>query len=291
MPSVLFYFGVDVDRKDEMIDNIEHCRNRMIQGNKPICGIYAFLNGFYDGKVYNLFKWKKLVKELWRLSIDESIPNNISLLSKNNIKHYSYVGEFFDSKNLERFLKDIINVKNDFDLKDKISKLINRKIMKIDISSINRIDWNNFSDKNGEIFYLVPINSWKNEKDKYNMHWIYLKKDNKIVILNSAGDRSGEKQALKHTMGENKIVGKQKYISNMTDLDKVVINIQDRCPYVRFDFKKWAKYKCYGVIRKRMKTIKESPACEYSFSDSKFQIIKVTYYCESNGKSYSGSNI
>lgn len=60
---------------------------------------------------------KKLVKELWRLSIDESIPNNISLLSKNNIKHYSYVGEFFDSKNLERFLKDIINVKNDFDLK------------------------------------------------------------------------------------------------------------------------------------------------------------------------------
>lgn len=41
---------------------------------------------------------KKLVKELWRLSIDESIPNNISLLSKNNIKHYSYVGEFFDSK-------------------------------------------------------------------------------------------------------------------------------------------------------------------------------------------------
>lgn len=53
-----------------MVD-ISYCCNRIKQGKRPIFGIYAFLNGFYDGKIYKLCKkiyklckWEKLAKEL-----------------------------------------------------------------------------------------------------------------------------------------------------------------------------------------------------------------------------------
>lgn len=280
---------IDIDGKIRMVD-ISYCRNGIKQGKRPICGIYAFLNGFYDGKIYKLCKWKKLAKELWKLSIDKNIPTDISLLSKNDVVQYSFIGEFFSSDNLENFLADISQ--NNINVKHELSKLTKHTITRIDIDDVEKIDWNNFSDKKGTTFYLIPINSWMKCKDKFNMHWICLKQGKrKPYILNSAGDRSGERNAMKHVIKDNrnsinrchKLVGG---ISNSADLDNVVMNMQNRSKYVPFDFKEyfkgWTKScksrKLIDECKDRIGKISKSKACEYSFVDSEFKIVKVTYY-------------
>ena len=279
-----------------MVD-ISYCCNRITQGKRPICGIYAFLNGFYDGKIYKLCKWEKLAKELWKLSIDKNIPTDISLLSKNDVVQYSFVGEFFSSDNLENFLADIsqnsTNVQaKDINIKHELSKLINKTITRIDIDDVEKIDWNNFSDKKGTTFYLVPINSWIKCKDKFNMHWICIKQGKrKQYILNSAGDRSGERNAMKHVIKDdrNSINRCHKWvggISDSADLDNVVMNMQNRSKYVPFDFKEYFKgrtkfcksRKLIDKCKDRIGKISKSKACEYSFVDSEFKIVKVTYY-------------
>ena len=272
--------------------HIKHCCNRIKQGNRPICGIYAFLNGFYDGEIFQLCKWNDLVNKLWMYSMDTNILNNISSLTANDVLQYSFVGEFFSSNNLENFLADISQ--NDIDVQGKhinvkheLSKLINHTITKIDIDDVNKIEWNKFSDKKGTTFYLVPINSWIKCKDKFNMHWICLKQvEGKPCILNSAGNRSGERNAIKHAIKDDNLpfnkLHKWVGISNSDDLDNVVINIQDRSKYISFDFKEWEKNckssKFVAECKERIDKINLSKVCQYSFMDSEFKIIKVTYY-------------
>lgn len=106
-------------------------------------------------------------------------------------------------------------------IQNRLSELISPQINKICISDIEKIGWDKFSCNQEKIFYLVPINSCKNckdDRDKYNMHWICLKESNgKIEILNSASDKSGKHRAIKHTVDEKKggtIVGCRCHISN-----------------------------------------------------------------------------
>lgn len=273
-----------------MVD-IGYCSNRIKQGNNPICGICAFLNGFYKDNS-NPSEWDDLLNKLWICSIDKNIPNNISLLSANNVSHYSFVGEFFSSNNLKNFLTYIsqnnISVESqNINIIDEISKRI-KPISQIDIDDVEKIDWNKFQDKKGTTFYLVPINSWIKCKDKFNMHWICLKQiKGKPCILNSAGDRSGERNAMKHVIEDdvrpiNRCHKWAGGISNSADLDNVVINMQNRSKYVPFDFKEWAKTcksrKFIAECKDRINKINSSKACEYSFVNSEFKIIKVTYY-------------
>ena len=86
--------------------NLKICHvDGLKQGNTPICGIYAFINGFYDGR--NTEDWMALINYLWNLSIDGNLrkhsKNNTYSIAAHDLT-YSTVGEFFSSDNLYSFL-------------------------------------------------------------------------------------------------------------------------------------------------------------------------------------------
>lgn len=310
---------VDIDGKYNMV-HIAHYPTRIKQGDNPICGICAFLNGFYNDNS-DPSEWDDLLNKLWIYSIDKNIPNNISLLSANNVSHYSFVGEFFSSNNLKNFLTYIsqnnISVgSQNINVKQKLSKLIGHPITEIDIDDVKKIEWDKFLNEENT-FYLIPINSfpiysWVNYIDKhkvikcinkyklikwndqYNMHWICLKRVEKKpnpYIFNSAGNRYGERNAIKHAIKDdgdsiNKLHKWIGGISNSNILDDVITNMQERSKYVPFDFKEWVKtYKNQKFIderKERIDRINQSKECKYSFVDSEFKIIKVTYIIDKN---------
>ncbi|AUJ27139.1 hypothetical protein DM473_09420 [Lactobacillus helveticus] len=96
-----------------MNNEIKHCNKRLKQGKTPICGIYAFLNGFYNPS--NSEKWNKNISEIignvWSLAIENDLKKGRCCKRKpiynfNGKLAYSIVGEFFNSDNLYNFLNE-----------------------------------------------------------------------------------------------------------------------------------------------------------------------------------------
>lgn len=241
---------------------IKHMKSRIKQNSQPICGLCAFVNGFYKDND-NIKTWNKVVDKLWEYSITDLLKNP-SCLNADNIK-YSVIGEFFSSKNLTDFLTDN---------KDKIIdqlKQVNPKVINYEATEIENID-NIQKDEN--IFYIIPINSSSLfGKNKNNMHWLCLKYiDNQFYILNSASRKSGERKAKKHNKkGLKKIIPTICSISNLEELKSVWNDMYSRKKCVQFDFKKWLKSTkinwkslpkngCKNICR-----IKNSNNCKFCF--------------------------
>lgn len=265
------------------IDKVDHLAG-LKQKNRPICGIYAFLNGFYiETKSKQKKEWNNLANKMWEESLMNlnNIPENIDADSINN---YSLVGEFYDSYNLKNFLnsaksklwKNILKVMSDNGMSliwyhvDYVSKDSSWTFLKDDLQH---------QSNNEGAFYIVPINSGSLycRKDRNNMHWICIKmgKDN-LEIINSA-NKDGERRARRHA----DLCG-WKSISNIHELEAIRKNMDDREKKDdKFDFEEWAnghklKKEDPCSFKKRITQIKKQE-CEYSFKSSHFDILKVTY--------------
>ena len=91
--------------------NIQHGKAYK-QRHRPICGIYAFLNGILhdDDQKEKLQKCyvNKIANQIWDMALSSISLNNTNkynrILDKNDIlKDYSLVGEFYDSVTLVNF--------------------------------------------------------------------------------------------------------------------------------------------------------------------------------------------
>ena len=277
---------------------IEKVKNEKLEINRimkkqftPICAIYALLNGIYadNKKTISKSKFKKIAKEIWKLAIcEDDLPSEEPFVSDDLI--YSLIGEFFNSKQLYKFLKD---------KKDKINKLL--KIY--NITGVEKLSLNSNSDvlsydsitnglkniKKNEL-YLIPFNASSPDSEN-NFHWISFGKlkDGKLSIFNS------NDEAMKNVLNNSciKCSSKPPRIKNLDDLVKVYREMlrfdrddKECSKEVRkFDFQKWAKNKkwlyciirCYpSEVRKRIENLKKG-SYNCSFSKSSFEIIKVTY--------------
>lgn len=74
-----------------------------MQGTRPICAIYALLNGVYDYCREDQKRIDRLADKLWRETIKPNFPSR-NYLNKEDLK-YSLIGEFFDSGSLVKFIK------------------------------------------------------------------------------------------------------------------------------------------------------------------------------------------
>ena len=214
------------------------------QGNRPICGIYAFLNGllYEKGEPIDKDKVEKIALKIWKIIIDNdylddkySSEMNACSIGGKGSGIYSVVGEFFSSKNLIDFLNNNHN---------KIKAILEDNDVK-NIDYIKADKYKNFPDgidSNPNSFYLIPINSFKdscwNIANKNNMHWICVRpQGSDLIIFNSdKHTRKGyatEKRALKKSGYDGK------EISNIGELKAVYKCMYDRkdCP---FCFGYWA---------------------------------------------------
>lgn len=268
---------------------IEHGK-AAYQGNLPICGIYAFINGLlYNSKLFNQDIVDKIALDIWQIIIQNRQFKNlvnkspkkldINCETLNKPKIYSAVGEFYSSKNFIDFLEYNHNkIKNIFGH----YKLTNIDY-EIDKKFNNPIVFNN--DPN--TFYMVPINSFSclNLSNKNNMHWICLKqKAGKLIILNSEEKCRTEMRAMW------KAERKYKKITKSNELMAVYDNMCDRkeCP---FNFKCWSLLvgvpnlysdKCKKLLNKGYKDkyfnvlcdiIKTN--CHYEFEQGDLSAIKI----------------
>lgn len=255
-----------------MNKKIYHAHKRFRQGNRPICGIYAFLNGVFEGK--HKCKVKRIVNCIWDMSIDcNAQPMQSSEKCEIfDAKTTSLVGEFFSSDRLKNFLND----KRD----DVIPKLrfCDPRIIEYDVKSATLSHLCTNSKNNEDIFYLIPINtSWKGI-NKNNLHWICLKKrKGKYYIYNSAADWSGERKALYNCYGIKKL-----RIKDFLELEDLWKDMTNRCKGEPFNFTLWAKSKKYkGKYSRYYKYMLDEinnsdKTYESSFKNSDFRILEVT---------------
>ena len=247
--------------------NLKICHiDGLKQGNTPICGIYAFINGFYDGG--NTEEWMALIDYLWNLSIDGNLHNHSRNNAYNITAHdltYSTIGEFFSSDNLYSFLNN--------------KKCILPKLQKIDSGidtyEVNKISDINFKDAEFKVdtFYIIPINS--SDFFESNMHWICVKRYmDEVIIVNSAKNYNGEINAdIKSLRGLTKI----KYLFQ---LNAVGGNMKKRKSKT-FNFIKW--WKKYGSkidrnipnLKSNAQIISSASKFNYSFCYSNFDIIQI----------------
>ena len=284
-----------------MSNGIKYCKKRLKQENAPICGIYAFLNGFYDGNKKRC--WNNLAHDLWNESLTPKFDSLPNYLNADIVNRYSLLGEFFSSRNLRNFLNHINNMRaNNWNSLSKLVRQTGKELLVFHADYIDaNLDWSDLikdldnEKTNTQSFYLVPINSWqfsssdtKNNKkrDRNNMHWICVKKEgNKVIILNSASDKSGEKWAKKHA-GKCKL----RSISSIDDLNAIKRNMKEERDYksnTNFNFTDWLgklKYRCRchkgypEAFYERVNEIRKKDTYEYSFEKSNFDILKVTYW-------------
>lgn len=244
---------------------IKHVKKRLKQNKKPICGIYAFLNGFFAVKFLNNSSVKNLcdlnkkfknisvedinnvVSDMWYEAVAETDVKNLDEKENHEVRSldaekikYSLIGEFFSSTKLSKFIEcekvfNILN-KNEYSnlLKDIVSgkeKIVTEEI-KYDKNLANEVK----DSKNS--FYIIPINSVN------NMHWIcliYFEKENTYCILNSAGDCWGEITAKKQYKVRNGQCGYCcRGINNLDELKKVWKDIQTNKKDYAFEFGKWS---------------------------------------------------
>lgn len=249
--------------------NLKICHiDGLKQGNTPICGIYVFINGFYDGR--NTEDWMALTDYLWNLSIDGNLRGHPRNNTYNITAHgltYSTVGEFFSSDNLYFFLNK--------------KKIILPKLQKIDSSidtyEVNKISNIDFEDTEFkvDIFYIIPINS-SGSLDN-NMHWICVKRYmDEIIIVNSAQNYIGEKNA---KIKSWKLPIK---INNLSQLNAVWQNMKKREHKSKtFNFNRWWKKDGKKIDRNipnfklNAQIISSANKFKYSFCHSNFDIIQI----------------
>lgn len=218
-------------------------------------------NGIFFNKLKNKeitnrnAKVQECINEVWTLALSRSTS--------------SIVGEFFDSKELERFFSN-----NSIEIVEILRK-IDPKIKSYDVIPITPIQWFQDEDKNiqnKDIFYIIPISSHKNRgKNKNNMHWICLKEN---LILNS-GDSA------------RNVIGMYK-INNLNSLYKAVKLMNERSKNVCFCFNNWVNQ--WGLFlwtiinRKKlpiqyyeifMKIKKSKLSFAKKFANSSFDILKI----------------
>ncbi|GBG04421.1 hypothetical protein NR996_01695 [Lactobacillus rodentium] len=175
-----------------MENEIEH-RKGFRQGSRPICAIYAFLNGIaFDGD-FKQNTINKIAKDLWEKAIKKNI--NIEEVYHNddfigsNANSYSLIGEFFSSNALYAFLNNekdqILNILNELKIQDyEIDKIkcVEKFEKELKIDSQNK--------KGSWSFYIIPINSGdcpkSSKKSTHNMHWICFIQDSTGHILDSS---------------------------------------------------------------------------------------------------------
>lgn len=276
--------------------NIQHGKAYK-QRHRPICGIYAFLNGILhdDDQKEKLQKCyvNKIANQIWDMALSSISLNNTNkynrILDKNDIlKDYSLVGEFYDSVTLVNFF---------IQKHDSIIKLLQQYSL-----DINYEITDNFKHKNLELyddqikencFYLIPINSNRGwGKNKNNMHWICYKKCDKNLVIFNSGDEVTEKRA-KRNAALCKSTIRSKYILNTYELLEVWKNMYNRETDYRnkknlelyFDFYKWKPKLLVKFFKKHTtkypsnywnRIDKINKGCKYSFEKSNFNIVKVT---------------
>lgn len=261
------------------VEEIKHMDNRLIQGERPICGIYAFLNGILSDENINNDDCclNCTINSLWNLALTDDIEGHQS-----NIfcaKHYSLIGEFFSSEKLENFLDLNSN-------KEKICLELNRYNENIVDYNVEPLECKNITDyeclkkyidkKEGEIFYLIPINTSRFGKNKNNLHWICLKRKNgKYYIYNSADNYKGNEKKAKPCKKEIKTFSMlYKSWENITQRDQKYFYFTRwaYCQNIRKLKKKYClptKYYC------RLHKIRHS-WIKSSFENSQFDILQIT---------------
>lgn len=180
-----------------MVNKIKHV-HAYRQGNRPICGIYALLNGLYDYHLLDIKKIKNLAEQLWETSIKDK---------------YSIIGEFSSSTDLRDFI-----IKSASKILMDTSKLEKHTIT--DVSLVCPCKLKEII-KNGKIskktFYIIPINPHITKKQEANVfHWICLKKNDKsgeIVIANS--NTTAETKAL------SAFCGKKYHFAKFNNLEQI----------------------------------------------------------------------
>lgn len=275
----------------DMQMNIQHGKAYK-QGRRPICGIYAFLNGILhdDDQKEKLQKRcvDKIASQIWDMALSSISLNNINkydhVFDKDDIlKNYSLVGEFYDSDTLVNFF---------IQKRPSIIKLLQQYSLDINYEITDNFKHKNLELYNDQIkencFYLIPINS----SNKNNMHWICYKRCDKNLVIFNSGDEVTERRAKKNAaVCKNTVFSK--HILNTYELLEVWKNMYNRETDYRneknlelyFDFYKWKPkflVKCFkkhttkypSNYRDRINKINKG--CEYSFEKSSFNIVKVT---------------
>lgn len=253
--------------------NLKICHvDGLKQGNTPICGIYAFINGFYDGR--NTEDWMALINYLWNLSIDGNLrkhsKNNTYSIAAHDLT-YSTVGEFFSSDNLYSFLNS-----NKKSILPELQK-IDSSIDTYDVNKISDIDFKDTEFK-VDTFYIVPINSSEPfESNRSNMHWICVKRYmDEVIIVNSAKNYNGEINAdIKSLRGLTKI----KYLFQLNAVGR---NMKKREHKGKtFNFIRWWKKEGRKIdrnilnLKSNAQIISSASKFNYSFCCSNFDIIQI----------------
>lgn len=274
------------------------------QKGRPICGIYAFLNGIlHDNnqkKKLQKCDVDKIANQIWSMALGSSSLNNMDkyndIFDKDDIfDEYSLVGEFYDSCTLVNFFTQN---------KTKIENLFKKYGLNISYNVTDELTPNNVTandleldNKEENCFYLIPINSGKKSgKGKNNMHWICYEKCGEDLVIFNSGDGCAEKRAKKNS-GLCKFASFCRIISKTSDLYEVWKNMYDREDDYRrkhkrcnnslelhFDFYKWKPNKLIKFLAKHFKEYPKiywkridriNEGCEYSFEKSNFNIVKV----------------
>lgn len=257
------------DQKEENI-RIEHVDNCLKQTGKPICGIYAFLNGLLayvfikEDNINCLTELndkfiefdendvESLINGLWYEALDkekeisEKKENyEVRALDADQVK-YSLIGEFFSSASLSEFIEEKLeDVLLEYRGNKKLLLGEKETICAEEIESEKAFDeavevLNQSSNgKQNSMFFIIPINS------KNNMHWIcliYVKDIDTYCILNSACDYCGERIAKKqYKLRNGQCSCWCRRINNFRDLKKVWEDIRDNKKDYAFKFGEWSK--------------------------------------------------
>lgn len=297
---------VDLDRSMKNMKIKHRIVHVYKQGHKPICGIYAFLNGVFYNNVSmppSKSKIDELAKILWKEALNSE---------------YSTVGEFFSSDKLIQFLDSISH--NDELTREMHSCGINNFKVEKEITFsetkkkklIHEIEEKLKSIKNDE-FYLIPINSSPAKgKNENIMHWICYKRDRKgrLTIFDSNPTISSRlisliyrKQVPEGKALKNSGIRFYRNIHTIEQLAEVYENMYNReseyekvhgGQHTSFSFYSWAPKlrkikkmegkvgKDSGILKdywSRLYEIKESgkeeKSYKYEFNKNEFKIIPV----------------
>lgn len=296
-------------RRLRLTEKIEHQNQRLKQNGKPLCGLYAFLNGVFSQEDISQKEEQidKVVDKIWWLSLDKEIKlKDKEMIAKSDLS-FSLVGEFFASNAIEDFFDYRENESNNQDRNfDKNHLNILKELHSVDASiedyTIKAIEnekkfrdaYHNIKDEN--TFFIIPYNVGT------NVHWIclkYIHNKGKYYILNSAKNTSNEyrslrfKVPLKKLRTLNQVVSAWNYVREAKSKNE---------KFNEFDFGKWVK-SCDGCkaeekytdmlednneennsLTERFKDIKDSHIkYEYAYNEqcgdkvySRFDILKVT---------------
>lgn len=210
------------------------------QKNRPICGIYSFLNGMIFDKCSASYV-SNLADELWKKALIEKAEVGSQ-------QSYSIVGEFFNSKRLADFLRKVIE--------DYASQLKITGQSKPEITLLDTANELKDGEINSGVFYLIPLSAKAFGINKNNIHWICLKGNQ---ILNS-------------NKGLKKICcadSREEMVRRYKNLPE-----EDVC----FDLKKWVRHRNRQYIdlaNEKIKDIKKSSTCCCKYCKNDLSIIKV----------------